>query len=124
MLELDPPVIDQTKIPLAGMSPRYDEKQLRINQRTKNRTGFALGSAPVSKEEGGENFLTKHIDIRYHFIKDNVEKGNIEMFFVQTDYQLADLFTKPLDEKRFNFLNFYGFPEPAILPKKLSLRNE
>ncbi|KAJ9566096.1 hypothetical protein OSB04_002062 [Centaurea solstitialis] len=57
MLELDPPVIDQTKIPLAGMSPRYDEKQLRINQRTKNRTGFALGSAPVSKEEGGENFL-------------------------------------------------------------------
>ncbi|KAJ9544026.1 hypothetical protein OSB04_023733 [Centaurea solstitialis] len=57
MLELDPPVIDQTKIPLAGLSPRYDEKQLRINQRTKNRTGFALGSAPVSKEEGGENFL-------------------------------------------------------------------
>ncbi|KAJ9561822.1 hypothetical protein OSB04_006982 [Centaurea solstitialis] len=57
MLELDPPVIDQTKIPLAGVSPRYDEKQLRINQRTKNRTGFALGSAPVSKEEGGENFL-------------------------------------------------------------------
>ncbi|KAJ9555482.1 hypothetical protein OSB04_010096 [Centaurea solstitialis] len=59
MLELDPPVIDQTKIPLAGMSPRYDEKQLRINQRTKNRTGFALGSAPVSKEEGGENFLNE-----------------------------------------------------------------
>ncbi|KAJ9561697.1 hypothetical protein OSB04_006857 [Centaurea solstitialis] len=57
MLELDPPVIDQTKIPLAGVGPRYDEKQLRINQRTKNRTGFALGSAPVSKEEGGENFL-------------------------------------------------------------------
>ncbi|KAJ9543688.1 hypothetical protein OSB04_023395 [Centaurea solstitialis] len=57
MLELDPPVIDQTKIPLAGLSPRYDEKQLRSNQRTKNRTGFALGSAPVSKEEGGENFL-------------------------------------------------------------------
>ncbi|KAI3672599.1 hypothetical protein L6452_38694 [Arctium lappa] len=47
---------------------------------------------------------TKHIDVRYHFIKDNVEKGTIELYFVNTDYQLADLFTNPLDEKRFNFL--------------------
>ncbi|KAI3771819.1 hypothetical protein L6452_02988 [Arctium lappa] len=47
---------------------------------------------------------TKHIDVRYHFIKDHVEKGNIEMHFVQTDFQLADLFTKQLDEKRFQFL--------------------
>ncbi|KAI3735627.1 hypothetical protein L6452_15134 [Arctium lappa] len=47
---------------------------------------------------------TKHIDVRYHFIKDHVEKGNIEIHFVQTDFQLADLFTKPLDEKRFQFL--------------------
>ncbi|KAI3735800.1 hypothetical protein L6452_15315 [Arctium lappa] len=47
---------------------------------------------------------TKHIDVRYHFIKDHVEKGTIELFFVKTDYQLADLFTKALDEKRFNFL--------------------
>ncbi|KAJ9557666.1 hypothetical protein OSB04_012280 [Centaurea solstitialis] len=47
---------------------------------------------------------TKHIDIRYHFIKDHVERGMIELYFVNTEYQLADLFTKPLDEKRFNFL--------------------
>ncbi|KAI3735601.1 hypothetical protein L6452_15108 [Arctium lappa] len=47
---------------------------------------------------------TKHIDVRYHFIKDHVEKGDIEIHFVQTDYQLADLFTKSLDEKRFKFL--------------------
>ncbi|KAJ9556340.1 LOW QUALITY PROTEIN: hypothetical protein OSB04_010954, partial [Centaurea solstitialis] len=40
----------------------------------------------------------------YHFIKDHVEKGTIELYFVNTEYQLADLFTKPLDEKRFNFL--------------------
>ncbi|KAI3697877.1 hypothetical protein L6452_30976 [Arctium lappa] len=44
---------------------------------------------------------TKHIDVRYHFIKVNVEKGTIELYFVNPDYQLADL---PLDEKRFNFL--------------------
>ncbi|KAJ9556751.1 LOW QUALITY PROTEIN: hypothetical protein OSB04_011365 [Centaurea solstitialis] len=47
---------------------------------------------------------TKHIDIRYHFIKDHVEKGNIELYFVESDYQLVDLFTKPFDEKRHFFL--------------------
>ena len=47
---------------------------------------------------------TKHIDIRYHFLKHHVEQGTIEMYFVNSDYQLADLFTKALDEKRFTFL--------------------
>jgi len=47
---------------------------------------------------------SKHIDVRYHFLKDHIEKGDIELYFVGTDYQLADLFTKPLDEKRFKFL--------------------
>ncbi|KAJ9535131.1 hypothetical protein OSB04_un001791 [Centaurea solstitialis] len=47
---------------------------------------------------------TKHIDIRYHFLKHHVEEGNVEMCFVNTQYQLADLLTKALDEKRFNFL--------------------
>nr|GEX76910.1 retrovirus-related Pol polyprotein from transposon TNT 1-94 [Tanacetum cinerariifolium] len=39
---------------------------------------------------------TKHIDVRYHFIKEKVEKGIVELFFVGTEYQLADLFTKAL----------------------------
>jgi transposase InsO family protein len=47
---------------------------------------------------------TKHIDIRYHFIKDHVEKGNIELHFVESKLQLADLFTKPFDDLRFTFL--------------------
>nr|GEV28817.1 hypothetical protein [Tanacetum cinerariifolium] len=47
---------------------------------------------------------TKHIDVRYHFIKDHVEKGTIELYFVGTEYQLADLFTKSLHEARFKFL--------------------
>nr|GFB81131.1 hypothetical protein [Tanacetum cinerariifolium] len=38
----------------------------------------------------------KHIDIRYHFIKEQVENGIVELYFVQTEYQLADIFTKPL----------------------------
>ncbi|GJY37618.1 retrovirus-related pol polyprotein from transposon TNT 1-94 [Tanacetum coccineum] len=47
---------------------------------------------------------TKHIAVRYHFIKEHVEKGTVELYFVKTDYQLADLFTNVLLVDRFNYL--------------------
>nr|GEX31179.1 hypothetical protein [Tanacetum cinerariifolium] len=47
---------------------------------------------------------TKNIDVIYHFIKEKVEKGIVELFFVGTEYQLADLFTKALPEERFKYL--------------------
>ncbi|GKE03462.1 hypothetical protein Tco_1395480 [Tanacetum coccineum] len=47
---------------------------------------------------------TKHIDIRYHFIKEHVEKEMLELYFVGTEYQLADLFTKALPKERFEYL--------------------
>ncbi|GJY25239.1 hypothetical protein Tco_0399965 [Tanacetum coccineum] len=47
---------------------------------------------------------SKHIDIHYHFIKEQVENGIVELYFVRTEYQLADIFTKPLPRERFNFL--------------------
>nr|GFC67478.1 hypothetical protein [Tanacetum cinerariifolium] len=47
---------------------------------------------------------TKHIDVRYHIIKEKVEKGIVELFFVRTKYQLADLFTKALPVERFQYL--------------------
>nr|GEW65666.1 ribonuclease H-like domain-containing protein [Tanacetum cinerariifolium] len=47
---------------------------------------------------------TKHIDVRYHFIKEQVEKGIVELLFVGTEYQLADLFTKALPKDRFKYL--------------------
>ncbi|GKB59499.1 retrovirus-related pol polyprotein from transposon TNT 1-94 [Tanacetum coccineum] len=46
----------------------------------------------------------KHINVCYHFIKEQVENGIVELYFVQTKYQLADIFTKPLPRERFNFL--------------------
>ncbi|GJT43151.1 retrovirus-related pol polyprotein from transposon TNT 1-94 [Tanacetum coccineum] len=46
----------------------------------------------------------KHIDVCYHFIKDQVKNGIMELYFVRTEYQLADIFTKPLPRERFNFL--------------------
>ncbi|GJZ88209.1 hypothetical protein Tco_0659991 [Tanacetum coccineum] len=47
---------------------------------------------------------TKHIVVRYHFIKEHVENGTIELYFVKTNYQLSDLFTKSLPVDRFNYL--------------------
>nr|GEY97622.1 hypothetical protein [Tanacetum cinerariifolium] len=48
---------------------------------------------------------SKHINIRYHFIKEQVENGVIEIYFVNIEYQLADLFTKALGRDRIEFLN-------------------
>nr|GFB58569.1 hypothetical protein [Tanacetum cinerariifolium] len=47
---------------------------------------------------------SKHINIRHHFIHEQVEKGMVELYFVTTDYQLADIFTKALPRERFEFL--------------------
>ena len=63
-----------------------------------SQSAIAIANNPVMHSR------TKHIDVRYHFIRDHVMKGDIELHFIPTDYQLADIFTKPLDEKRFNFL--------------------
>nr|GEU32289.1 retrotransposon protein, putative, unclassified [Tanacetum cinerariifolium] len=47
---------------------------------------------------------SKHIDVQYNFIKEQVENGIVELYFFQTEYQLADILTKPLPRERFNFL--------------------
>jgi hypothetical protein len=56
---------------------------------------------------------TKHIDVHRHFIRDHQQNGDISIENVDTDDQLADIFTKPLDEKRFcklrNELNILDF---------------
>jgi hypothetical protein len=44
---------------------------------------------------------TKHIDIRHHFLRDHEAKGNIALHVVSTERQLANIFTKSLDEQRF-----------------------
>ncbi|GJY58031.1 retrovirus-related pol polyprotein from transposon TNT 1-94 [Tanacetum coccineum] len=47
---------------------------------------------------------SKHIDIRFHFIKEQVGNGVVELYFVNTKYQLADIFTKALCRERIEFL--------------------
>jgi hypothetical protein len=56
---------------------------------------------------------TKHINVHHHFIRDHQQKGDISIESVDTEDQLADMFTKPLNEKRFcklrNELNIMDF---------------
>ncbi|GJR03696.1 retrovirus-related pol polyprotein from transposon TNT 1-94 [Tanacetum coccineum] len=47
---------------------------------------------------------SKHIDIRYHFINEQVENRVVDLYFVGMEYQLADIFTKPLANERLEFL--------------------
>ncbi|GJV38828.1 retrovirus-related pol polyprotein from transposon TNT 1-94 [Tanacetum coccineum] len=47
---------------------------------------------------------SKHIDIRHYFIKEQVENRVVEVYFVETKYQLADIFTKALQRERFELL--------------------
>nr|GEV99084.1 hypothetical protein [Tanacetum cinerariifolium] len=63
-----------------------------------NRSAIALCCNNVQQSR------SNHIDIRHHFIREQVEKGVVEFYFVTTDYQLADIFTKALPRERFEFL--------------------
>nr|GEU70133.1 retrovirus-related Pol polyprotein from transposon TNT 1-94 [Tanacetum cinerariifolium] len=63
-----------------------------------SKAAIAISCNPV------QHSRTKHIDVRYHFIKEKVEKGIVELFFVGIEYQLADLFTKAFPEERFKYL--------------------
>jgi hypothetical protein len=51
-----------------------------------------------------EHNRNKHIAIRYHFLRDHQQKGDIEIAYINTKEQLADIFTKPLDEQTFTKL--------------------
>jgi hypothetical protein len=51
-----------------------------------------------------EHSCTKHIDIWHHFLRDHQQRGDIDVCHIRTENQLAVIFTKPLDEKRFYML--------------------
>ncbi|GJV75656.1 hypothetical protein Tco_1507240 [Tanacetum coccineum] len=76
----------------------YGYKYNRILMYYDSKSAIAISCNPVQHSK------TKHIDIRYHFIKEHVEKGTVEIYFVGIEYQLADLFTKALPKERFEYL--------------------
>ena len=74
----------------------FDFKSIPIH--CDNTSAIAITHNPVMHSR------TKHIEIRYHFIRDHVQNGTISLQYIPTENQLADVFTKPLDEFRFNKL--------------------
>ena len=60
-----------------------------------NTSAICLSKNPI------QHSRTKHIEIRHHFIRDHIQKGDIVLKFIPTENQLADIFTKPLSEDQF-----------------------
>ena len=73
----------------------YDVEAKEIPIFCDNTSTIAITQNPVLHSR------TKHIDVRYHFIRDHVEKKNVRIEYVRTEKQIADIFTKPLSEARF-----------------------
>nr|GEX95331.1 copia protein [Tanacetum cinerariifolium] len=67
-----------------------------VSWSTKKQQSTAISTTEYSR--------SKHIDIRHHFIREQVKRGVVELYFVTTDYQLADIFTKALPQQRFEFI--------------------
>nr|GEX73164.1 retrovirus-related Pol polyprotein from transposon TNT 1-94 [Tanacetum cinerariifolium] len=63
-----------------------------------NRSAIALCCNKV------QHSRSKHIDIRHHFIREQVERGVVELYFMSMDYQLVNIFTKALPRQRFEFI--------------------
>ena len=55
---------------------------------------------------------SKHIDVRMHFVRDEVQKGEVRMVKVSTNHNAADMLTKPLPAKKFKYcLEMVGLQE-------------
>jgi hypothetical protein len=77
----------------------YGYKLSKVPLLYDNESAIRMTDNPV------EHSRTKHIDIRYHFLREHQQRGDIEIAYVNTKNQLADIFTKPLDEKTFSKLS-------------------
>ena len=75
-----------------------------------NKSTIKIAHNPV------QHAKSKHIEIWHHFIREHISRGDLEMSFVGTRDQLADIFTKPLDEARFCLLrNELNVIDPSSL---------
>ena len=76
----------------------YGIRQEHLTIYCDNTNAIDISKNPVQHSQ------TKHMEIRHHFIQELVEDGTLTFEFIHSDDQKADLFTKPLDSKRFEFL--------------------
>jgi hypothetical protein len=87
--------------------------QLHLMRQTLRDYGYKLSEVPLLCDNESairmvdnpvKHSRTKHIDIRYHFLRDHQQKGDIKIAYVSTHNQLTDIFAKPLDENTFSKL--------------------
>jgi hypothetical protein len=105
----------QTSVALSTAEAEYVDAgqccaQLLWMRRTLRDFGYNLSKVPLLCDNESairladnpvEHTRTKHIDIQHHFLRDHQQKGDIDIFHISTENQLADIFTKSLDEKTF-----------------------
>ena len=74
---------------------------------TMNNIVYQYNQSSISMDKNGGNYCTRnsrHKNIRYFFVKDRVDKGEVKIEYRPTQMMLADYFTKPLKEKVFKIL--------------------
>ncbi|GJU30682.1 retrovirus-related pol polyprotein from transposon TNT 1-94 [Tanacetum coccineum] len=75
-----------------------------LSEASKNKSWLWHRRAIALSCNNVQHSRSKHIDIRHHFIREQVKNGVVELYFVETNYQLADILTKALPRERFEFL--------------------
>jgi hypothetical protein len=105
----------QTSVALSTVQTKYVAAgqccvQLLWMRQTLRDFGYNLSKVPLLCDNESvirlvdnptEHSRTKHIDIQHHFLRDHQQRGDIDIYHISTKNQLADIFTKPLDEKMF-----------------------
>ena len=81
------------KIPITNVIPKVHCKVFEDNE-------GAIEIAKVPKMRP----RTKHLNLKYHHFREEVKKGTISIYHVSTKDQMADIFTKPLEEGQFTKL--------------------
>nr|GFC77403.1 retrotransposon protein, putative, unclassified [Tanacetum cinerariifolium] len=102
-----------TRRSTSGSAQFFGSRLVRWSSKKQKNYGFKFNTIPMYCDNQSAIVLScnnvqhsrsKHIDIRHHFIKEQVERRIVELYFVETKYQLADIFTKALPRERFETL--------------------
>ena len=90
---------------LVSLVSEITESVLEFKLKCDNQGAIAIAKNPVKHQR------TKHISIKYHFIRDEISKRNVEVSYIPSEFNIADLFTKPTSSiklKKF-FNKLMGF---------------
>ncbi|GJU04803.1 hypothetical protein Tco_1121233 [Tanacetum coccineum] len=133
----DEPMIGSDPEPIIYLPVNYPRRRHRSHQSTAVNGGQRWSTVADHREpppdhrsmvvdlhcNNVQHSRSKHIDVRYHFIKEQVENGVVELSFVRIEYQLADFFTKALARERFEFL-INRLRMKSMSPENLAEKNE